>query len=69
MGDKKAYECKNCGKRMEVDSSESQIPECCDTSMEASGPLPVCDLSTTAEHSRVDDNFGEPCDDGRSGKL
>jgi hypothetical protein len=54
---------------MEVESSESQIPECCDKPMETSGPLPVCDLSATAEHSRVDDDFGEPCDDGRSGKL
>jgi hypothetical protein len=31
-------------------------------------PLPVCELSETAEHSRMED-MGEPCDDGRAGKL
>jgi len=69
MGEKKAYECKICGNRVEMEASESQSPQCCDTAMEDAGPLPVCDLSTTAEHSRMDEDFGDPCDDGRSGKL
>ena len=67
MAEKTAYECKNCGNKMEVDSSESNAPECCEEPMEKAEPLPVCDLSTTAEHSRFDD-MGEPCDDGRAGK-
>ncbi len=29
---------------------------------------PSCTISSTAEHSRADDQ-GEPCDDGRSGKI
>jgi hypothetical protein len=37
--------------------------------MEQAGPLPVCELSETAEHSRLDDSFGEACDDGRTGKI
>lgn len=68
MAEKKTYECKTCGARVETEATESQAPQCCDNPMEESGPLPVCDLSTTAEHSRMDEDFGEPCDDGRSGK-
>ena len=29
--------------------------------------LPVCDITSTPEHARLDDDM-EPCDDGRSGK-
>ena len=66
MADQKAYECKNCGNRVEVDDPEADAPECCELEMEEAGPLPVCEISTTAEHSRFDD-LGDPCDDGRSG--
>jgi len=67
MAEKKVYECRNCGNKLEVDSADSDAPECCEAPMEEAEPLPVCDLSTTAEHSRFDD-MGEPCDDGRAGK-
>ena len=68
MAEKKEYKCKNCGNKLEVTESDANIPECCDQPMEEAGPLPVCETSTTAEHSRLDDS-GEPCDDGRSGKV
>lgn len=68
MADKSAYECKTCGNKVEMEDTESRIPDCCEKPMEKAGPLPVCGLSTTAEHSRMDEDFGEPCDDGRSGK-
>lgn len=61
------YACKNCGNEVESEKSETNIPECCDQPMQETEPLPVCDLSETAEHSRMDD-MGEPCDDGRAGK-
>ena len=28
--------------------------------------LPVCEITSTPEHARIDDDM-EPCDDGRSG--
>jgi len=31
-------------------------------------PLDVCEASFSAEDSRMD-TMGEPCDDGRSGKI
>jgi hypothetical protein len=34
--------------------------------MAAIGPLPVCEITQTAEHSRLEDDDG-PCDDGRGG--
>jgi hypothetical protein len=66
MPDTTAYECKFCGNKVEVDASDSDAPECCRKPMTKAQPLPVCETSTTAEHSRIDD-MGEPCDDGRSG--
>jgi hypothetical protein len=68
MSAKSVYECKNCGKKLEEDSPDGTVPECCDNPMEKAEPLPFCNLSETAEHSRMED-MGEPCDDGRSGKL
>ncbi|UCH23269.1 MAG: hypothetical protein JSU83_08715 [Deltaproteobacteria bacterium] len=65
---KKAYECKNCGKKVELEDGESNLPECCELPMEEAGPLPVCETSDTAEHSRLD-KLGEPCNDGRAGKV
>lgn len=68
MSDKTVYECKNCGKKIEEDRPDEAVPECCEKPMEKAEPLPVCNLSETAEHSRMED-MGEPCDDGRSGNL
>lgn len=68
MADKTIYECKNCGKKVEDGDTAAAVPECCDKPMTKAEPLPVCNLSETAEHSRMDD-LGEPCDDGRAGNL
>jgi hypothetical protein len=68
MAEKVKYECKNCGKIEESGASEA-VPECCGKAMEQAGPLPVCEHSATAEHSRLDERFGEACDDGRQGKI
>jgi hypothetical protein len=66
MSDKTAYECQFCGNKVEVEESDADAPECCRKPMTKAGPLPVCETSPTAEHSRMDD-MGEPCDDGRAG--
>ena len=68
MADKTIYECENCGKKVEESGPDAKAPECCNKPMAKAEPLPVCNLSETAEHSRMDD-MGEPCDDGRSGNL
>lgn len=67
MAEKKEYECKKCDSKSEVAEGES-VPVCCNEKMIEVEPLPFCTTSTTAEHTG-DDGFGEPCDDGRSGKL
>jgi len=66
MSEKKSYECENCGKQVLLSAEEAQTAECCGKPLQAAEPLPVCEISTTAEHSRLDD-MGEPCDDGRAG--
>lgn len=68
MAEEKNYECKNCGHKLTLKDPDTTVPECCHQPMEKAEPLPVCNLSETAEHSRMDD-MGEPCDDGRAGKL
>jgi hypothetical protein len=65
---KKEYECKNCGNKVESEAEKANAPECCDTPMQEAETLPVCEASETAEHSRLD-SLGEPCDDGRTGKV
>jgi hypothetical protein len=65
MADKNKYECENCGKMMEV-SAGGKVPECCGKAMRTAEKLPVCELSSTAEHSRLDGS-DDACDDGRSG--
>jgi DNA-directed RNA polymerase subunit RPC12/RpoP len=65
---KKEYSCENCGRKIELEDNQTNIPECCDQPMQKVEPLPVCETSETAEHSRLD-TMGEPCDDGRSGKV
>jgi hypothetical protein len=67
MADVKVYECVSCGNTVEISADEA-IPECCGMAMKPSEELKACGLSATAEHSRSDD-FEEPCDDGRSGKI
>ena len=66
MADMQVYECVNCGSTAEVAADESKLPECCGNAMKPAEDLKACGLSSTAEHSRLDD-FDEPCDDGRSG--
>jgi hypothetical protein len=68
MADVKVYECVSCGNTVEIGADESSIPECCGKAMKPAEELKACGLSSTAEHSRLD-NFEEPCDDGRSGKI
>ena len=64
--DKCIFNCEVCGESRAAENKESEIPECCGKPMAKQEPLPVCEISSTAEHSRFDD-LGEPCDDGRSG--
>lgn len=68
MADNQVYECVTCGNTVEVSAEKSNSPECCGNAMKTVEELKACGLSTTAEHSRFDD-FDEPCDDGRSGKI
>ena len=62
------YECENCGKRaeIEIEKEGAKVPECCGKPMRGTDKLPVCELSSTAEHSRLGGN-DDACDDGRSG--
>jgi DNA-directed RNA polymerase subunit RPC12/RpoP len=68
MAEETHYECNNCGHKVNVKSTDATVPECCKQPMAKAEPLPVCESSETAEHSRMQD-MGEPCDDGRTGKL
>ena len=63
------FNCEVCGKESEIEVDTTCSPECCGQPMKEkpAEALPVCEVSTTAEHARFDD-FGEPCDDGRAGK-
>ncbi len=65
MSKKNKYECENCGKKAEVNAG-GKVPECCGKSMRSAEKLPVCEMSSTAEHSRLDGS-DDACDDGRSG--
>ena len=66
MSKKQQYECEDCGSTAETSDASDPAPECCGKTMARAEQLPVCEVSSTAEHARADD-FGEPCDDGRSG--
>lgn len=68
MSDKCIFNCEVCGSKKEMAASGKHVPECCNTPMRKVEDLPACELSSTAEHARMD-NFGEPCDDGRAGKV
>jgi hypothetical protein len=65
MADKRAFECETCGKTEEITGSGT-VPECCGKPMRATEKLPVCEVSSTAEHSRFTGD-DDACDDGRSG--
>lgn len=64
MSTNETHECQNCHRREKAEPD--QVPECCGQPMAAIDPLPVCDITQTAEHSRLEDDGG-PCDDGRGG--
>jgi hypothetical protein len=49
-----------------LEAAGAKVPECCGKPMRAAEKLPVCEMSTTAEHSRFTGN-DDACDDGRSG--
>jgi hypothetical protein len=66
MADKRQYECKDCGNTKEQNADSDGNPECCGKPMVEMEPMKVCQASSTAEHSRLDDE-SEPCDDGRAG--
>jgi len=68
MDDKCIFNCDVCGSQKETPAAQTQVPECCNMPMQKAEDLPACEVSTTAEHARMDD-FGEPCDDGRAGKV
>lgn len=64
MSRDKAYRCEICKGQVAI-SADRPVPECCGQAMQ-SIPLDQCTLTTTAEHSRFDQD-DEPCDDGRAG--
>jgi hypothetical protein len=61
------YECENCGKKQEIADKAAKVPECCGKAMRGTEKLPVCEMSSTAEHTRYGGS-DDACDDGRSGK-
>jgi hypothetical protein len=61
------FNCETCGKSIEQSMQDNTIPECCDKPMKQE-QLPVCEVSSTAEHQRFD-STDDPCDDGRSGQA
>jgi hypothetical protein len=64
MSATEAYECRECHRREQAEAR--RVSGCCGQPMAAIDLLPVCDVSQTAEHSRLEDD-GEPCNDGRGG--
>lgn len=65
MTDTRKFECETCGKTAEIQEG-GKLPECCGKPMRATEKLPVCEMSTTAEHSRFSGD-DDACDDGRKG--
>lgn len=68
MDDKCVFNCDVCGSKVALEAKPARMPECCDQPMVQTAGLPVCEATDTAEHSRLD-GTGDPCDDGRSGKI
>ena len=65
--DKCIFNCEVCGQKVELPDEPQETPECCGKEMKQM-ELDPCRLADTAEHSRLDES-GEPCDDGRAGKI
>jgi hypothetical protein len=68
MNDTLLFYCKTCGKRQSMENQSGEIPTCHDEPMKPFHPLPECETTMTAEHARLS-NFGEACDDNRSGVI
>lgn len=68
MSEEITYECLKCGVTKAINDDTLPVPECCGRPMYRDEPLDACEASFSAEDSRMD-NLGEPCDDGRSGKI
>ena len=68
MAEEIKYECLKCGAIQTLSDDSSPVPECCGRPMHKDESLDACGASFSAEDSRMD-NLGEPCDDGRSGKI
>ncbi len=68
MAEEIKYECLKCGIIKTVADDSLPVPQCCGRPMCKEEALDVCEASFSAEDSRMD-NIGEPCDDGRSGKI
>ena len=64
MSSQQKYRCANCQGEVQAPADEN-TPECCGQPMNKV-PMEPCTLSTTAEHSRLNEE-NEPCDDGRAG--
>lgn len=62
------YECQQCGSIKELPVETKPVPECCGRPMLKEEPLDACETSFSSEDTRID-TPGEPCDDGRSGKI
>ncbi|RJQ74171.1 MAG: hypothetical protein C4519_17145 [Desulfobacteraceae bacterium] len=66
MSEQKEFRCTRCDRRVPA-ANQTPAPECCGQAMVAAAePLDQCTLTSTPEHSRLDD-MGDPCDDGRAG--
>lgn len=65
MESTQTYTCEKCGSTKTVSAEAKDLPQCCNQQM-AKLELPLCEVSSTAEHSRLSESI-EPCDDGRAG--
>jgi len=68
MPGKVKYECQKCGSVQEAPEDAGAVPVCCGRPMLIDEPLNVCEAGFSAEDARMD-TLGDPCDDGRSGKI
>lgn len=64
MSAKETYEYRKCHRGAQAEAR--RVSGCCGQPMTAIDLLPVCDVSQTAEHSRLEDD-SEPCNDARDG--
>ena len=66
MAEKRVFKCDDCGRTIPLETEDKAIPECCGQPMKQE--LEPCTMTDTAERARMNES-GEPCDDGRSGKI